>query len=472
MAKEINWKEIQEWNEKYIARTHGTSQEYRWLPVEKTEGDYLILPDGTRLLDFFNQLYCVNAGQNNPYINNAIKEALDRYGFLWDAFTSDYKPRAAKMIIEDILGSDGWASKIRFTSTGSEAIETASIIAKLASGKPVIVTREYAFHGFTSGAANVTRFRGSRSQLSGTAEGDTRPVPGFGLSNMVIAPAPHCFNCSLGHSYPVCKNTGSQLPCVKMTERLIVNTGLDQVAAIITEIFHGATTIHPPAEYIPQIREMTKRLGILWIADEILTGFGRTGTWFAYQKYGVTPDIMTVAKGISSSALPAGAVVFSKEVADRLEGYRWIHVSTFSGHPIAMAAVCANLEYLLENNAPETCRLAGEYFGSRLRELEAKHKSVGLVSGTGMLWQVEIVKNKQTRELFIPADRNTDYTGDTSKYPVNIIKSKAIEKGVLMGGAIPNTLRLGASLFVSKADMDKAIDALDYALNYVDELAD
>jgi taurine--2-oxoglutarate transaminase len=258
-----------------------------------------------------------------------------------------------------------------------------------------------------------------------------------------------------------------------MTERLIESTGLDQVAGIITEISHGVGTTHPPDEYNPQIREMTKRLGILWIVDEVLTGFGRMGTWFAYQKYGVTPDIMTVAKGISSSALPASAVIYSQEVADRLEGYRWYHVNTFAGHPVTMAAVCANLEYLIENKGPEQSQKAGEYFGSKLLELEQKHKSVGKVAGAGMLWQVEIVKNKQTGEVFIPADRNSDFTGNIdAEYPIYIVKNKGFEKGVLIGGACPNTLRLGASLFVTKADMDKAIDALDYALNYIDEMAD
>lgn len=125
----IDWKKVEEWDRKYIMRTFSAQDEYQTVPIESTEGDYLVMPDGTRLLDFFNQLYCVNTGQKNEKINEAIKEALDRYGFLWDAFTSDYKAIAAKYIIEDILGDEEWPGKIRFVSTGSEANETALFLA-------------------------------------------------------------------------------------------------------------------------------------------------------------------------------------------------------------------------------------------------------------------------------------------------------------------------------------------------------
>lgn len=217
----------------------------------------------------------------------------------------------------------------------------------------------------------------------------------------------------------------------------------------------------------------SRRLGILWIVDEVLMGFGRLGTWFGHQKYGkdLKPDIMTVAKGITSSQIPCGAVIVNKEIADFMDAMRWNHVSTFAGHPIALAAAQGNLEYMIENNIPEMARKAGEYFGDKLKELEEKHKTVGLVAGAGMFWQVELVKNKETKEPFIPADRYTGFAGDQSKNPTVIVLGKCLEKGVLLGGFVPNTLRIGASLTVSKADMDKAVDALDYALTFLDSLA-
>lgn len=470
--KTIDWGKIEEWNRKYIVKCFATQDEYHWFPVEKTEGDYLIMPDGARVLDFFNQLYCVNSGQKNPKIVEYIKEALDRYGFVWDIYTTDYKATVAKMIIEDILGDQDWPGKIRYTNSGGESVEVACIIARLFSGKSLIATREHAYHGVTGGAVALNRVYAGRSHLSGDLDPAVRNVPGQGYGNTLLCPTPFCYRCSLGHTYPECKGCGSQLPCVLHTERLILNHGLDQVAAIITEAVYGAGTIVPPDEYLPQIYEMTRRLNILWIADEVLMGFGRLGTWFGYQKYGkqLKPDIMTMAKGLTSSQIPCGAVLVSKEIAAFMDNMRWNHVSTFSGHPIALAAAQGNLEYMIENNIPEMGRTAGEYFGSRLNELAEKHKTVGLVAGAGMFWQVELVKNKRTKEPFIAADRYTAFAGSLKDYPTGMILKKCLEKGVLLGGFVPNTLRIGASLTVCRSDMDKAVDALDYALDYLDAM--
>ena len=470
-ATRTDWKTIEEWNKKYIVRTFSSQDEYEWIPVESTEGDYLNMPDGSRLLDFFNQLYCVNIGQRNEYVTERIKEALDRYGFVWDLYSTDYKATVAKMLVEDILGPYDWAAKVRFTSSGSEAVEVASIIARLYTGKPLIASREHGYHGESAGAAALNHVYPGRSHLSDGARPDfVCGVPGQMHSNTFACPAPLCYRCSIGHTYPECKSVGDQLPCVLATERMILNQGVDQVAAIITEPACGAGTIVPPDEYLPQIYEMKNRLGILWIVDEVLMGFGRMGTWFGHQKYGkqLKPDLMTIAKGLTSSQIPAGGVVLSREVAEFMDSVRWNHVSTFSGHPIAMAAAQANLEYMIENDIPEMGREAGEYFGAGLRELEAKHKTVGFVAGAGMFWQVELVKDKVTREPFIPADRYTAFGGDNSDFPVRTILGKCLEKGVLLGGFVPNTLRIGASLTVSREDMDKGLDALDYALDYLD----
>ncbi|MEH7355733.1 aspartate aminotransferase family protein [Neobacillus drentensis] len=462
------WKQVEEWDKKYILRTFSTQEEYQPIPIESTDGDYLIMPDGTRLLDCFNQLYCVNAGQKNETINNAIKEALDRYGFLQDAYTTDYKAKAAKLLIEDVLGNESWPGKVRFVSTGSEAVETALMIARLFKNKPLVVTREYAYHGWTKGSSSVTRLKGSRSGVTESTP-NTRPqhVPGQDNGLVAVAPSPNCMRCSLGHKYGSCHDNNGELACVKYTRRMIENQGPEQVAAVITEITQGAGSVHPPDEYIPQIRQMTKDLDVLWIADEVLTGFGRTGEMFAYQHYGVEPDIVTMAKGISSSAIPAGAVVVNKEIAEFMDQYRWETVSTYSGHPIAMAAVCANIEYIINENLVEKAKQTGDYFQQKLLDLKAKHRCVGQVAGYGVLWMVELVKDDKMTP-FVEIDRNFTHEEDPSTFPSTIIRTKAIEKGVLIGGVMPNTLRIGTSLNISQEDIDKAIDALDYALSYLE----
>lgn len=469
MAKSIDWGKVKEWDEKYYIHLDATKSEYQGLAVESVEGDYLTLPDGTRLLDFFNQLYCVNAGQRNKRIQAAICEATERYGHLWESFVTDYRSKAAKLIVEDILGPYKWAGKVSFVNSGSEAIERALIFAKLFKNRPNIITREYAYHGWTNAAAGCTRLIGVRSALTADDSKDYRQVPAHPVAGYYIAPAPNCFDCSLGHTYPGCKMSDGKLPCVLMTENLIKTIGPDTVAAMITEPFFGAGSIDPPIEYLPQIRKMTKELDIVWICDEVLVGFGRMGKWFAHQHHDVQPDIMTMAKGIVSSALPAAGVVVNKEIAAFLDDWRWWTVSTFAGHPIAMAAVCANLEYMIEVDLPGMAKKAGEYFGPKLRKLEEKHPCVGQVSGNGMIWVVEMVKNKKTKERFAPEDRHTLFAGDISMYPSKFILSKALEKGVMVGGFCPNTLRIGASCNVSKEDMDKCLDALDYAFSAMDE---
>lgn len=429
------------------------------------------MPDGTRLLDLFNQLYCVNTGQKNKKINDAIKDALDRYGFVWDAYTSDYKAKAAKLIMEDILGKESWPGKIRFVSTGSEANETALFIARLYKNRPNVITREHAFHGWTRGASSLTRIKGVRSGITETnPDSEQRHIPGQQDGVVAVAPSPNCLRCPLSHTYGSCHDETGELACVTYTRRMIENQGPEQVAAMVTEITQGAGSIMPPKEYIPQIRKLTKDLDILWIVDEVLTGFGRTGKWFNYQHYGVTPDIVTMAKGLSSSTIPAGAVVVNKEIAEFMDQFRWETVSTYSGHPIAMAAVCANIEYMIEENLVEKAKETGKYFEKKLLELKDKHPTVGLVAGAGVLWIVELVKDEKNTP-FIKLDRNTSHEADPSTYPINIINSKALEKGVLIGGFVPNTLRIGTSLDISKEDIDKAIDALDYALDHLDKLA-
>jgi len=472
---DINWGKIKEWDEKYYLRSVKSAKEYMHTPIERTEGNYLIMPDGTKLLDFFNGLYSVNAGYCVPKIQEAIREASTRYGYLWEAFCSDYRARAAKLIMEDILGSEDWPGKISFVPTGSEANEKAFIIAKQIKRREYIVTREYAYHGWTAGAVGATRMRLYRSVLSDpNTAGRSYPVPFHPASGFILTPAPYCFDCTVGHTYPECKGKTSDgtLPCVLTTRRIIESSGPDTIAAMVTEPIYGTGSLYPPDEYLPQLSEMLKELDILWICDEVMSGFGRTGKWFGYQWYdGVKPDIMTIAKGMVSSALPAAGLVVNKEIAEYLDKYRFWNVPTFAAHPIAMAATCANLEYMIENNLPEKSLKAGEYFGAELKKLQEKHETFGSASGQGVFWHIELVKNKQTNERFVKEDRRFVASGDTSFYPNNFILAKTAEKGVLMGGFCPNTLRVGMSCEVTKEEMDKAIDAFDYALTALDEEA-
>lgn len=471
----VDWKQVEEWDAKYCLHPLAAAHEYTFTPVERVEGDYLILPDGTRVLDMVNQLICVPCGQCVPEIQRSIAEALNRYGFVWDGFCTDYRARAAKLLIEDILGSYKWPGKVRFVSSGSEAVELALMVAKLWKNRPYIISREFAYHGWTMGAAGCTKLPGYAAQLADTEQEDiARFIPSHPAGGFFVVPNPDCYDCPVGHTYPQCRSVGDELPCVKATRRIIEAVNPQLVAAMITEPICGAASIAPPPpEYFPQIRRLTREMDIAWICDEVMMGFAKTGHWFAHQAWGddVEPDILVMAKGLGNSALPVGGIIVSKEIAEFLDRKRWIHVATFGAHPVAMAAVCANLEYMLEHDAPARFRKLGEYFGRKLMELEKKHKTVGQVKGMGMVWAVELVKDKKTKERFIPQNRGAKYAGDIKKYPVEIIMTRTLEKGVIITGFAPNTLRISASMNISTAELDKAIDALDYALDYLDSLA-
>ena len=470
--KAIDWNQVKEWDEKYYLHILKSGEEYTHIPIARTEGSYLHMPDGKKLLDFSSQLVCVNIDQGHPRIQEAIKDAVDRYGFVWEAFCSDYRAKASKLIVEDLLGSDGWAAKVRFSNSGSEAVETALIIARLFTGRPNIITREYAYHGWTMGAAGCTKLRAVRSALTSPEEQEIQDVPGFNNPSFHFVPAPFCYRCSLGHTYPSCKQKDGTLACVQMTEKVIRTLGPETVAAMITEVVMGGGTVHPPVEYIPQIREMTKRLGILWIDDEVMCGFCRIGDWFAYQCYeGVTPDIMTIAKAATNSSIPIGGVVLNKEITKFLEEYRWWSLNTFAAHPVAMAATCATIEVMQEMDLPNVSRKAGKMMEKSLQELQDKHPCIGMVSGSeGMLWGIEMVKDRVTKEPFVADDRFFLPAGDLKKYPNTIIRDKCAEKGVLAGGVFPNTLRLAPPLTITEEELNQGIDALDYAFTEVDKM--
>jgi taurine--2-oxoglutarate transaminase len=242
------------------------------------------------------------------------------------------------------------------------------------------------------------------------------------------------------------------------------------VAAVVAEPIFGVGMFHPPPEYLGQLRELTRAHGILWIDDEVMTGFGRTGKAFAYQHAGdgVTPDIMALGKGMVSGALPAGGIVMSREVCAVMDGYRWETVSTFAGHPVVMAAVAANVQWVIDEHVPERAAELGEHLGSQLRRLAAEHPCVAEATGAGLLWAVELVRPDGSGERFVPDDRHASPAGSGGFSPSLFLAAECAKRGVALATAPPNTLRLGPPLTTTPARIDEGIEALGEAL---DELA-
>jgi len=469
---DVDWGQVREWDERYVFHVLATAEEYQANLVESADGCYVTLADGRRIFDFANQLVCVNMGHRHPRITQSIREATEKFGYVWEGMTTEYRSRAAKLIMED-LGVGEWAGRIRFLSTGTEAVENMVLFAKLYSGRRNIVTRSYDYHGWTNTLSGANGVRGYRSSLaSGDADPRIRDVPDAPAPNYHYVPAPHCYRCPIGHTYPECKDDAGTLACVRASEHIIRSIGPETIAGFLTEPAQGAGMIHPPPEYFPQIREMTTRLDVLWLDDEVMTGFGRLGEWFGYKVYDVTPDIMAVAKGLSSSALPAAGVVLSKELAAFFDQWRFSTMSTFGSHPLGMAAVCGNLEAMLEENILERVRELGSYLADGLMDLKERHPCVGDVSGRGLMWALELVRNRETREPFISVDRYSIYA-KTEEVPASqIVGRVCMEEGVAIGAFLPNSIRLATAFVATTSDIDFGLAALDKGLAELDRYCD
>ena len=250
----IEWDVIRSWDEEYYAHVFVTEDEYEHRAVARADGDFIELSDGTRLLDFTSGLLCANAGHRNERIRNAIVEALDRYGFVWESFATDYRARAAKLIVDDLLGADGWAGRIRFTSSGSEAIELALLVAKLVTGRPNVISRDFAYHGWTHGALSLMGLPGSRGILAAADGDEIRRPAGVPMQGVHFAPAPYCFELPHRAHLPVVQAwRGRRSRASTRSTHLIRTLGPDSVAAVVAEPIFGVGMFHPPAEYLGQL---------------------------------------------------------------------------------------------------------------------------------------------------------------------------------------------------------------------------
>ena len=244
--------------------------------------------------------------------------------------------------------------------------------------------------------------------------------------------------------------------------------GAENVAAVIAEPMLGAGGTFPHADYMPGLRALCDKYGFLWIADEVITGFGRLGEWFGYMHWpGVKPDLMAAGKGINGSALPVGAVIASAPIADYFEKARWWTGSTWDGHPLVCATVVGNLEYLLAHDIMQQVRQRGAYLKDRLDGLKEKHPCVGRVSGRGLFYTVDLVNGNGAP--IVPEDRYSPFTGDLAQHPNAIVAAENAKRGVFMGGFSPNTIKLGPPFTITHDEIDTATDALDAALTVIDD---
>ena len=417
------------------------------LNIVRGEGAYLIDSKGRRYLDFSSQLVCVNLGYGNKRIIKEVKKQLEELAYLGPGYATEIRAKAVKELASVLPNKLG---KFVFSSSGSEANEDALKIAKAYKFPSYkILARYWSYHGNTAGAMSLTG-----DPRRSVVEGHTR------IDGIVRIPDPYCYRCPFGFSSQ--RECGDA--CIEYVDYILSNEG--NVAAIFLETITGTNgVILPPKNYYRRMRRLADEYDVLLIFDEVMSGWGRTGSWFAFEHWDVVPDIMTTAKGATSSYVPIGITAVDVDVAEYFSE-RFLPVGhTFAYHPLAMAAMKAAIEEYREGGYIEHARKVGEYLGRRLVELMDKHPSIGDVRGIGLFWGVELVRDRGTKEPF--NTREDKVMG--RRLMTQKVARKMVEYGVLLPMAWISNFVIAPPLVVNEEDIDLGVDALDKALKIADE---
>src|SRR5579863_7394567 len=326
-----------------------------WKPLHVVDAEGCWFTDGAgkRYLDFSSQLMCVNLGHKNARLIEAIAEQARELAYVTPGYATTARARLSEKLLEVLPAG---LNKFFFATSGTEANEAAFKIARMVTGKNKIISRYRSYHGSTAGSLAAT--------------GDPRrwAMEPAGKMPGIFAPEVNCYDCPIKHTYPTCN-----VACADYIEHMIRNES--NVAAVIVEPVVGTNgVLVPPPTYFPRLREICDRHGVLLIADEVITGFGRTGKWFALGHWGVEPDLMSFAKGITSGYLPLGGVMISKRIHQAIEDApmdeKFMHAATYSGHPVCCAVGLANIDIIERDGLVERAQVQGDRFRKGLMTLE------------------------------------------------------------------------------------------------------
>ncbi len=416
------------------------------LPIAGAEGSYFWDYEGNRFLDFSSQLVNVNIGYQHPKLVAAIQEQAARMTTLAPTFAVDVRSEAARLIAELAPGS---LNRVFFTNGGAEATENAMRMARLHTGRHKVLTAYRSYHGATNGAI--------------TATGDPRRWPSEpGMPGIVHMWGPYPYRSAFHASTPE-EERDRALQHLRET---IMVEGPTTVAAIMLETVVGTNGILvPPDGYLAGVREICDEYGIVFIADEVMAGFGRCGEWFAVDHWGVTPDLIAFAKGVNSGYLPIGGVVISDAIAASFQQRAYPGGLTYSGHPLACASAVASIGIFKEERILENVRtVAATVIAPRLADIEAKHPSVGEVRGLGFFWAVELVRDKETREPLVPFNASGEAAA-----PMNRFTAACKAEG-LWPFVHVNRTHVVPPCTTTAEEMALGLDILDKALDVADEL--
>ena len=414
------------------------------LPIASALGSYFTDFDGNRYLDFSSQLVNVNIGYQHPKLIAAIQEYAAKMTTIQPAFANDARSEAARLICEVAPGD---LNRIFFTNGGAEATENAMRMAKLHTGRHKVFAAYRSYHGATAGAITMT--------------GDPRrwgaepAMPG-----VVHYWGPYPYRSAFHSSTPE-EETERALQHLR---DLLMVEGAHTVAAIILETVVGTNGIlAPPPGYLEGVRAICDEFGIVMIADEVMAGFGRCGEWFAIDHWGVTPDLITFAKGVNSGYIPLGGVLINDAIAATFDQRVYPGGLTYSGHPLACASAVASINIFKDEGIIENARrLGADVIGPELAKIADRHPSVGEVRGLGVFWAVELVRNRATRAPLVPYN-----AAGADAQPMTDVAGAMKARGVWPFTHF-NRVHFVPPCTVNAAEVDEGITALDAALAVAD----
>jgi len=414
--------------------------------ITDVDGVYFTDSDDRKFLDFSSQLKCVSVGHKNQKIVKAIQAQAEKICYISPAFAEESRAKLGKALAGVTPGD---LNKFFFTLSGAESNENAIKFARAYTKKPKILAHFRSYHGATYGAIS----------LSGDSR---RPPVEPGIPGIVHTLNPYCYRCSFGLVYPQC-----ELQCAEHIAEIIQYEVADTIAALLVETITGAGgTIIPPLGYLDRVKEICDENTILLIADEVMTGFGRTGQWFGVQHWDITPDIMTMAKGLTSAYLPLGAVAVSDKISEALEKEMLYCGLTYSAHPLCCAAADAAIEVYKEENLIENSRAMGEILNGELQRLKSKHACIGDVRSIGLFASIELVKNKKTKEPLVPYNA-AGKAGKISKEISERLMSKGLYTLVRW-----MFLSIAPPLSIQEEQLRQGLKIIDEVLDFVDTLTD
>jgi taurine--2-oxoglutarate transaminase len=414
------------------------------LNIEKAKGVYLYERSGKRILDFSSQLMNVNIGHGDERITEAVIAQMKQVSYVHPGMITEARGKLGKKLAEVTPGS---LNRTFFTNGGTEAVEHAIKLARLHTGRHKIITLYQSYHGATYGALS--------------AGGDPRGLPhdSQGVPNIIHVENPYFYRCPWNSATPeACADNAAE-----HLERIVKYEGPQYIAAILMEGESGSSgCIKYPPGYWKKVKAIADKYGILIICDEVMSGFGRTGKWFGIDHSGVEPDMMCMAKGITSGYIPLGGLIVKEEIAKAFDNKPLPIGLTYSAHAVACAAANAVLDIYTSDNLIENAANMGHYMDAQVEKLRQKHESIGDFRNTGLLGCIELVKNRKTKEPMAPWN-----AAPSDMDVMNKVAAKLTELG-LFTFVRWNWIFTAPPLTITKDQIDEGLDIISKALDIAD----